>query len=404
MSSPPTGQVTVEHDDVVVVVGGVSSPRRRRRHVDGHQLPTQPDGDGFGELVSSSMTSTRIVHPSAAVRVSLTVSLLRRPSVPARSQRHRLQPRPPYHWGRHIEPHERTRHAQHLAAAPGRRWLPRVRSSARPAARWDDDDDTARLWRPTHRRQRRRPSPRPPTPRQRPPRRRQARCPTGDRRGRSPARRAGPAVPTRSACETTASPTSPTPAPKAHSPRRRTLGINPDSPQFQAADEACKHLMPPTDAAAPRGPSEAMLAYAQCMRDEGIAASPTPTPTGGSNSTAMPSASTRRSSGPPTRRASISDAAMAARTEMRRRLMSPLHISGPRELRRLRARPARRSPARPAGPARAPLVARRGAAWRRSSAAARRSCGSTRSGNTGDDDDDVTDLAARRWPRSSSAR
>jgi hypothetical protein len=59
-----------------------------------------------------------------------------------------------------------------------------------------------------------------------------------------------------------------------------TLGIEPDSPQYQAADEACKHLLIPPGGAA--GPSqegiEAMLAYAQCMRDEGITAFPDPNP------------------------------------------------------------------------------------------------------------------------------
>jgi hypothetical protein len=61
-----------------------------------------------------------------------------------------------------------------------------------------------------------------------------------------------------------------------------TLGITPDSPQFKAADEACKHLMPAPDAAGPPPAAmEAMLAYAQCMRDEGITAFPDPNPESG---------------------------------------------------------------------------------------------------------------------------
>jgi hypothetical protein len=60
------------------------------------------------------------------------------------------------------------------------------------------------------------------------------------------------------------------------------LGIDPASPQFQAAEEACNYLMPPEDAAGPSQEGmEAMLAYAQCMRDEGVTAFPDPNSEGG---------------------------------------------------------------------------------------------------------------------------
>jgi hypothetical protein len=59
-----------------------------------------------------------------------------------------------------------------------------------------------------------------------------------------------------------------------------SLGIDPESPQFQAAEEACNYLITPPEGAA--GPSqeglESMLQYAQCMRDEGITAFPDPNP------------------------------------------------------------------------------------------------------------------------------
>jgi hypothetical protein len=56
-----------------------------------------------------------------------------------------------------------------------------------------------------------------------------------------------------------------------------TLGIDIDSPQFQRAEQACQYLMPPGDAAGPSQEGmDAMLAYAQCMRDEGITAFPDP--------------------------------------------------------------------------------------------------------------------------------
>jgi hypothetical protein len=59
------------------------------------------------------------------------------------------------------------------------------------------------------------------------------------------------------------------------------LGVDPSSPQYQAAEDACEYLMPQNDAADGAEPdTEAMLAYAQCMRDNGIANFPDPTSNG----------------------------------------------------------------------------------------------------------------------------
>jgi hypothetical protein len=58
-------------------------------------------------------------------------------------------------------------------------------------------------------------------------------------------------------------------------------GIDPNSPQYKAADQACKHLMPapnPSQAAQNR---PALLRYARCMRAHGITDFPDPTPGGG---------------------------------------------------------------------------------------------------------------------------
>ena len=58
-------------------------------------------------------------------------------------------------------------------------------------------------------------------------------------------------------------------------------GIDPNSPQYKAADQACKHLMPapnPSQAAQDR---PALLRYARCMRAHGIPDFPDPTPQGG---------------------------------------------------------------------------------------------------------------------------
>jgi hypothetical protein len=57
------------------------------------------------------------------------------------------------------------------------------------------------------------------------------------------------------------------------------LGIEPDAPQFKAADEACKHLLPPPSEGE-RPDRETMLRYSQCMRDQGISSFPDPNPDG----------------------------------------------------------------------------------------------------------------------------
>jgi hypothetical protein len=59
------------------------------------------------------------------------------------------------------------------------------------------------------------------------------------------------------------------------------LGVDPSSPQYQAAEDACEYLLPQNDDPdAPQPDTEAMLAYAQCMRDNGIANFPDPTSNG----------------------------------------------------------------------------------------------------------------------------
>jgi hypothetical protein len=59
------------------------------------------------------------------------------------------------------------------------------------------------------------------------------------------------------------------------------LGVDPSSPQYQAAEDACEYLLPQNDGPdAPQPDTEGMLAYAQCMRDNGIANFPDPTSNG----------------------------------------------------------------------------------------------------------------------------
>jgi len=65
-------------------------------------------------------------------------------------------------------------------------------------------------------------------------------------------------------------------------------GIDPNSPQYKAADQACKHLMPapnPSQAAQDR---PALLRYARCMRAHGVTDFPDPNPGGGIQTTASP--------------------------------------------------------------------------------------------------------------------
>lgn len=60
-------------------------------------------------------------------------------------------------------------------------------------------------------------------------------------------------------------------------------GIDPDDPQYKAADETCKPLLPNGGEQAPIAEldREKILEYAQCMRDEGITEFPDPNPDGG---------------------------------------------------------------------------------------------------------------------------
>jgi hypothetical protein len=58
-------------------------------------------------------------------------------------------------------------------------------------------------------------------------------------------------------------------------------GIDPNSPQFKAADRACKHLMPAPNAGQAAKDRPALLRYARCMRAHGIPDFPDPEPGGG---------------------------------------------------------------------------------------------------------------------------
>ena len=65
-------------------------------------------------------------------------------------------------------------------------------------------------------------------------------------------------------------------------------GIDPNSPQFKAADRACKPLLPapnPSQAAKDR---PKMLRYARCMRAHGVTDFPDPQPGGGIQATGSP--------------------------------------------------------------------------------------------------------------------
>ncbi|MGH9243476.1 MAG: hypothetical protein ACRD29_04010 [Acidimicrobiales bacterium] len=55
-----------------------------------------------------------------------------------------------------------------------------------------------------------------------------------------------------------------------------TLGVSPDSAQYQAAAEACADLLPQLSDEDRAEQYEAGLEYAQCMRDEGITGFPDP--------------------------------------------------------------------------------------------------------------------------------
>jgi hypothetical protein len=58
-------------------------------------------------------------------------------------------------------------------------------------------------------------------------------------------------------------------------------GIDPNSPQYKAADRACKHLMPAPNAGQAAQDRPALLRYARCMRAHGIPDFPDPEPGGG---------------------------------------------------------------------------------------------------------------------------
>lgn len=60
-------------------------------------------------------------------------------------------------------------------------------------------------------------------------------------------------------------------------------GVDPDSEVFQAAERTCEDLMPGPDANEPVDPEvyEELLAYSECMRDNGIESFPDPEPNGG---------------------------------------------------------------------------------------------------------------------------
>lgn len=58
-------------------------------------------------------------------------------------------------------------------------------------------------------------------------------------------------------------------------------GIDPNSSQYKAADQACKHLMPAPNPALAAKDRPALLRYARCMRAHGVTDFPDPTSGGG---------------------------------------------------------------------------------------------------------------------------
>jgi len=58
-------------------------------------------------------------------------------------------------------------------------------------------------------------------------------------------------------------------------------GIDPNSPQYKAADQACKHLMPAPNSSQAAQDRPALLRYARCMRAHGVTDFPDPKPGGG---------------------------------------------------------------------------------------------------------------------------
>jgi hypothetical protein len=66
------------------------------------------------------------------------------------------------------------------------------------------------------------------------------------------------------------------------------IGINPNSPQFKAADRACKPLLPAPNPAEAARQRPALLRYARCMRAHGVSDFPDPQPGGGIQASARP--------------------------------------------------------------------------------------------------------------------
>ncbi|GAA5033040.1 hypothetical protein GCM10023317_84660 [Actinopolymorpha pittospori] len=62
---------------------------------------------------------------------------------------------------------------------------------------------------------------------------------------------------------------------------RRGSSLDPDSPTFKAAQEACRGLRPQPGAAEREQNRAASLKYSQCMREHGIKDFPDPNPDGG---------------------------------------------------------------------------------------------------------------------------
>ena len=91
--------------------------------------------------------------------------------------------------------------------------------------------------------------------------------------------RLAPAPPSRAACASTASPTSPTRTARGKSRFGSSDGIDPSSPQFQAAQKACQKVLPnggvPTPAQLAQAQT-AMLKYSACMRSHGVPKLPRP--------------------------------------------------------------------------------------------------------------------------------
>lgn len=65
-------------------------------------------------------------------------------------------------------------------------------------------------------------------------------------------------------------------------------GLDPNSPQFKAADAACKPLMPPLSKAEQGKMKAAALKYSQCMRAHGLTSFPDPSSDGGLQLQATP--------------------------------------------------------------------------------------------------------------------